>query len=63
MTISFNPSELGMIFLGLWKDGPRYQINADDRLQEKIVIRGHLPFTLKGEDMYENELGVKVYIK
>ena len=62
MTISFNPSELGMVYLGLWKDGSRYQINADERLEDKIVIWGHLPFTLVG-DHYENEVGVKVYIK
>jgi len=58
MIISFNPSELGMVFLGMDK----YQINADERLQDEIVIWGHLPFTLVG-DHYENELGVKVYIK
>lgn len=58
MTISFNPSELGMVSLGM----DRYQINADDRLEDKIVIWGHLPFTLVG-DHYENEIGVKVYIK
>ena len=40
----------------------RYQINADERLEDKIVIWGHLPFELKG-DYYENEVGVKVYIK
>ena len=51
-------SELGMTFLGMDK----YQINADERLQDEIVIWGHLPFTLVG-DHYENELGVKVYIK
>jgi len=58
MTISFNPSELGMTYLGM----DRYQINADERLEDKIVIWGHLPFTLVG-DHYENEIGVKVYIK
>jgi len=58
MTISFNPSELGMVFLGMDK----YQINADERLEDKIVIFGHLPFTLVG-DKYVNEEGVKVYIK
>ena len=62
MTISFNPSELGMVYLGQWRDGPRYQINADERLEDKIVIFGHLPFELKG-DYYENEVGVRVYIK
>ena len=62
MTISFNPSELGMVYLGRWRDGSRYQINADERLEDKIVIWGHLPFELKG-DYYENEIGVKVYIK
>ena len=58
MTISFNPSELGMIYLG----NDIYQINADKRLEDKIVIFGHLPFTLVG-DKYVNEEGVKVYIK
>ena len=58
MIISFNPSELGMVFLGM----DTYQINADERLEDKIVIWGHLPFTLVG-DHYENEVGVKVYIK
>ena len=58
MTISFNPSELGMTYSGM----DRYQINADERLEDKIVIWGHLPFTLVG-DHYENEVGVKVYIK
>jgi hypothetical protein len=58
MTISFNPSELGMIYLG----NDIYQINADERLEDKIVIFGHLPFTLVG-DKYVNEEGVKVYIK
>ena len=58
MTISFNPSELGMFYLGM----NMYQINADERLQDEIVIWGHLPFTLVG-DHYENEMGVKVYIK
>jgi hypothetical protein len=58
MTISFNPSELGMIYLG----NDIYQINASERLEDKIVIFGHLPFTLVG-DKYVNEEGVKVYIK
>ena len=58
MTISFNPSELGMIYLG----NDIYQINADERLEDKIVIFGHLPFTLVG-DKYVNKEGVKVYIK
>jgi hypothetical protein len=58
MTISFNPSELGMVYLGMDK----YQINADERLQDEIVIWGHLPFKLK-DDYYKNEVGVKVYIK
>jgi hypothetical protein len=58
MTISFNPSELGMVYLG----NDIYQINADERLEDKIVIFGHLPFTLVG-DKYVNEEGVKVYIK
>ena len=58
MTISFNPSELGMVYLG----NDIYQINTDERLEDKIVIFGHLPFTLVG-DKYVNEEGVKVYIK
>jgi hypothetical protein len=58
MTISFNPSELGMIYLG----NDIYQINASDKLEDEIVIFGHLPFTLVG-DKYVNEEGVKVYIK
>ena len=58
MRPSFNPSELGMTFLGVDK----YQINADERLEDEIVIWGHLPFKLVG-DKYVNEIGVKVYIK
>ena len=58
MTISFNPSEVGMIKIG--KD--TYQINANDRFEDEIVIFGHLPFTLVG-DYYTNEEGIKVYIK
>ncbi len=58
MTISFNPSELDMIYLG----NDIYQINASDKLEDEIVIFGHLPFTLVG-DKYINEEGVKVYIK
>ena len=60
MTISFNPSELGMIYLGM----DRYQINADERLEDQIVIFGHLPFTFNVKlDCYTNEEGVKVYVK
>ena len=58
MIISFNPSELGMVYLGM----DMYQINANNRLQNEIVIWGHLPFKLVG-DYYQNELGVKVFIK
>ena len=58
MTITFNPSELGMIKIG--KDA--YQINANNKLQDNIVIWGHLPFKMVS-DYYQNELGVKVYIK
>ena len=58
MTITFNPSELGMVYLGIDK----YQINANERLQDEIVIWGHLPFKLVG-DKYVNEEGVEVYIK
>ena len=58
MIISFNPSELGMVYLGM----DMYRINANDRLQNEIVIWGHLPFKLVG-DYYQNELGVKVFIK
>ena len=58
MKPSFNPTELGMTFLGVDK----YQINADERLEDKIVIFGHLPFELKG-DYYTNEEEIKVYIK
>jgi hypothetical protein len=47
MTISFNPSELGMIYLG----NDIYQINASDKLEDKIVIFGHLPFKLVGISM------------
>jgi hypothetical protein len=47
MKPSFNPSELGMVYLGRWRDGSRYQINADERLEDKIVIWGHLPFELR----------------
>lgn len=59
MTVSFNPSELGMVKVG--KD--TYMINANDRLEEKIVIWGHLPFTFVRDDRYVNEEGVTVYIK
>ena len=62
MKPSFNPSELGMVYLGQWQDGSRYQINADERLEDEIVIWGHLPFKLVG-DKYVNEIGVQVYIK
>ena len=58
MKPSFNPTELGMTFL----DMDKYQINADERLEDEIVIWGHLPFKLVG-DKYVNEIGVKVYIK
>ena len=58
MIISFNPSELGMVYLG----NDIYQINASDKLEDEIVIFGHLPFKLVG-DKYVNEEGVKVYIK
>ena len=58
MKPAFNPSEVGMIKIG--KD--KYQINANKRLEDKIVIFGHLPFTLVG-DYYTNEEGIKVYIK
>ena len=58
MTITFNPSEVGMIKIG--KD--KYQINANDRLEEEIIIFGHLPFKFVG-DNYVNEEGIKVYIK
>ena len=56
---SFNPSEVGMVMLR-----PNvYQINANDRLEDEIVIVGHLPFTLNGVDCYTNEEGVKVFVK
>jgi hypothetical protein len=58
MRPAFNPSEVGMIKIG--KD--KYQINANDKLEDEIVIFGHLPFKLVG-DKYVNEEGVKVYIK
>ena len=61
MNPSFNPSEVGMVFLGLLQHVSRYQINADERLEDKIVIWSHLPFELNG-DYYENEVGVRVYI-
>jgi len=47
-----------MVYLGM----DMYQINANNRLQNEIVIWGHLPFKLVG-DYYQNELGVKVFIK
>ena len=59
MTKAFNPSELGMVYLG----NDIYQINASDLLEEEIVIFGHLPFTFNGVDRYTNEEGVKVYVK
>jgi hypothetical protein len=56
---SFNPSEVGMVMLR-----PNvYQINANDRLEDEIVIFGHLPFTFNGVDCYINEEGVKVFVK
>jgi hypothetical protein len=58
MRPAFNPSEVGMIKIG--KD--KYQINANDKLEDEIVIFGHLPFKLVG-DKYVNEEGIKVYIK
>jgi hypothetical protein len=58
MKPSFNPSELGMFYLGM----NMYQINANDRLEDEIVIFGHLPFKLVG-DKYVNEEGIEVYIK
>ena len=59
MTKSFNPSELGMVFL----KPNTYQINANDLLEEEIVIFGHLPFTFNGVDCYTNEENVKVFVK
>jgi hypothetical protein len=59
MTVSFNPSELGMVYLGM----NIYRINANDLLEDEIVIFGHLPFTFNGVDCYTNEEGVKVYVK
>jgi hypothetical protein len=59
MTVSFNPSELGMVYLGM----NIYRINANDLLEDKIVIFGHLPFTFNGVDCYTNEENVKVFIK
>ena len=58
MRPAFNPSEVGMIKIG--KD--KYQINANDRFEDEIVIFGHLPFILVG-DKYTNEEGINVYIK
>jgi len=58
MKPAFNPSELGMFYLGM----NMYQINANDRLEDEIVIFGHLPFKLVG-DKYVNEEGIEVYIK
>jgi len=57
---SFNPSEVGMVMLR-----PNvYQINANDRLEDEIVIFGHLPFTFNVKlHCYTNEEGVKVYVK
>ena len=56
---SFNPSEVGMVMLR-----PNvYQINANDRLEDEIVIFGHLPFTFNGVDCYTHEEGVKVFVK
>ena len=56
---SFNPSELGMLYLK-----PNvYQINANDLLEEEIVIFGHLTFTFNGVDCYTNEENVKVFVK
>ena len=56
---SFNPSEVGMVMLR-----PNvYQINANDRLEDEIVIFGHLPFTFNGVDCYTNVEGVKVFVK
>jgi len=59
MTVSFNPSELGMVYLGM----NIYRINANDLLEDEIVIFGHLPFTFNGVDCYTNEENVKVFVK
>ena len=56
---SFNPSELGMVYLG----NDIYQINADERLEDEIVIWGHLPFTWDPTEKYVNSDGVKVFVK
>lgn len=60
MTITFNPSELGMVYMGM----DIYRINADERLEDEIIVLGHLsPFKLVSDDRYVNEEGVKLYIK
>ena len=60
MKPSFNPSEAGMIKIG--KD--KYQINASDRLEDEIVIFGHLPFKWDNKsERYINDENVRVYVK
>jgi hypothetical protein len=60
MAPSFNPSEVGMVPLGK----NRYQINANDLLEDRIVIWGHLPFEWDpSTEKYTNEEGVQVYVK
>jgi hypothetical protein len=59
MAPSFNPSELDMVYLG----NNVYQINANERLEDEIVIWGHLPFKWDPTEKYVNEEGVKVFVK
>ena len=60
MLPSFNPSELAMIYLG----NDIYQVSPNNRLEDEIVIFGHLPFKWdEKREHYINDENVKVYIK
>lgn len=57
---TFNLSELDAAYMGM----NIYRINANERLEEKIMVFGYLePFELVGEDKYVNPDGTKLFIK
>ena len=57
---TFNLSELDAAYMGM----NIYQINANERLEDKIMVFGYLePFELVGEDKYVNPDGTKLFIK
>lgn len=56
---TFNLSELDAVYMGM----NRYRINANERLEDKIIVFGYLePFELVGEDKYINPDGTKLFI-